>query len=129
MLMIHITIPEMIGILKLSSIGKRENSAKVVAIEPKKAIKGLIKNSAKINVPAKQAILPSKLFFVPNSFLLPKGSPIIAAKVSPIDKKQREIKAISEGKIAIQNIEDMRRYVAPVNSCASCLRNIMPKIS
>ena len=122
------TNPEVIGIFILSSIGKRENSAKVAAIAPKKAIVGSIKKRAKINVLTKQAKLPSRLLLVPNSFLLPNEIPMIAAKVSPIDRKHKDRKAISSGKTAIQRVAETIKYVAPVKSWISCLRSMIPNI-
>ncbi len=91
----------------LSSIGKRENSAKVAAIAPKKAMVGSIKKRAKIKVLIKQAKLPSRLLLVPNSFLFPNEIPMIAAKVSPIARKHNDRKAISLGKMAMQRIVEI----------------------
>jgi len=95
------------GIFILSSTGNLENSDKVAAIAPKNAMTGSIKKRAKIKVLIKQAKLPSRLFLVPKSFLFPNEIPTVAAKVSPIAKKQRERKAISLGKMAIQRIVEI----------------------
>ena len=70
---------------------------------------GFKKSNAKIKVPAKQAILPSRLLLVPRIFLLPNGIPISAARVSPIARNDIETNAISEGKNAIHNIADIIR--------------------
>ena len=59
------------------------------------------------SVPAKQAILPSRLFFEPRNLLLPKVSPTTEANVSPIAKNEIDKKAISAGKTAMQTIDEV----------------------
>ena len=97
----------------LSFIGIRENSATVAEIAPTNATMGTLysvgfrKKTANNKVAEKQAILPSKLFFVPSSFLFPNEIPIKAAAVSPIARKESAIKAISLGKMAMQRIVEI----------------------
>ena len=91
----------------LSFIGIRDNSAAVVEIAPINAMMGTLystgfrKRTANIKDAEKHAILPSKLFFVPRSFLFPKGIPIKAAAVSPIARKEITTNAISLGNTAM----------------------------
>lgn len=116
------------GILILSSKGISVASAMVAVSAPKNARTGCIKKIANEKVATKQARLPSRLFGVFINFLFPCDFPTTAATVSPIDKNDRATKAISGEKIAIQKIDAIIRYVAPVKSLCSCFLKISPNI-
>ena len=112
----------------LSSKGISTASAIVAVNAPKKARRGCIKKRAKEKVATKQPKLPSKLFGDFKKFRLPLDFPTIAATVSPIDKNDSAIKAISGEKIAMEKIDDIIKYVAPVKSLCSCFLKIRPNI-
>ena len=77
----------------LSSIHVGKDSAIDAADAPENAMIGSMYRRAKMNVPAKQAMLPSNVLLLPNSFLLPSFNPTRAASVSPIAKNDMAIKA------------------------------------
>ena len=116
------------GIFILSSRGISVASATVAVIAPKNARTGCIKKIANEKVATKHARLPSKLLGVFKNCLFPCDFPTMAATVSPIAKNDNAIKAISGVKIAIQNTDDIIRYVAPVKSLCSCFLKISPNI-
>ena len=111
----YIAQPETIGIETLSLILKEINSTIEATNAPK--IKILISNIS-LNIKPiprqeiKQAIEPDKVFFP----ILKKGYliPIIAAKVSPTDKKNNAIIQNGLGTMIIENNDPTKTHVAPV---------------
>ena len=120
---IHITNPEMIGIVRLSLMPRETNSTIVAVNAPATAIIGLsLCANATSKQTEKQARLPSRLLGG-SILILPHLIPTNAAKKSPkMRKYEHTIACLFSNKMMLKSAPK-RKYPVPVTSSRSCPRN------